>query len=84
MLDDGGVLRSPWRGGWHIFVGLVIALCKATLVILFFMHALISPRLTWSVIVVTAFWVGILLVMTLNDYFSPRDGSDTCPDTEDC
>ena len=33
-------------GVWHIVIGLLIALCKATLVILFFMHALISPRLT--------------------------------------
>jgi cytochrome c oxidase subunit IV len=57
-------------GIWHIVVGLAIALCKATLVILFFMHVLISPRLTWIVVVVTACWLGILLVLTLTDYFS--------------
>jgi hypothetical protein len=34
------------------------------------MHALVSPRLTWSVIAVAVFWLGILLVLTLADYFS--------------
>jgi len=60
----------PLPGIWHIVFGLTIALCKAVLVILFFMHVLISPRLTWIVILVSAFWLGILLVLTLCDYFS--------------
>jgi cytochrome c oxidase subunit IV len=57
-------------GLWHLVFGLLIAVCKASLVVLFFMHVLISPRLTWLVIVVAAFWLGILLVLTLNDYFA--------------
>jgi cytochrome c oxidase subunit 4 len=55
---------------WHVVIGLAIAACKASLVVLFFMHALVSPRLTWSVIVVVCFWLGILLVLTLSDYFT--------------
>jgi cytochrome c oxidase subunit 4 len=55
---------------WHLVAGMVIAACKATLVVLFFMHALISPRVTWIVILVSCFWVGILFVLTLSDYFS--------------
>ncbi|HLJ94057.1 MAG TPA: cytochrome C oxidase subunit IV family protein [Gemmataceae bacterium] len=55
---------------WHIVLGLCIAVCKASLVVLFFMHALISTRLTWIVILVSCFWLGILLVLTLGDYFS--------------
>ena len=31
--------------GWHIVMGLTIAACKASLVVLFFMHALASPAL---------------------------------------
>lgn len=58
------------EGVWHIVAGLVIAACKASLVVLFFMHALVSPRLTWIVIVVACFWVGLLFVLTLTDYFS--------------
>jgi cytochrome c oxidase subunit 4 len=57
-------------GIWHIIAGLTIAVCKASLVVLFFMHALISPRLTWIVIVVSCFWAGILFVLTMSDYFS--------------
>jgi cytochrome c oxidase subunit 4 len=52
----------------HIVLGALIGLCKASLVILFFMHALSSPRLTWVVIGVAIFWLGILLVLTLSDY----------------
>ena len=57
-------------GALHLACGLAIGLCKATLVVLFFMHVLISPRLTWIVVVVTAFWLSILLVLTLADYVS--------------
>jgi cytochrome c oxidase subunit 4 len=60
----------PLTGTWHILLGLTIALCKGTLVVLFFMHALLSPRLTWIVIVISVFWVVILFVLTLSDYFS--------------
>ena len=55
---------------WHIVVGLAIAVLKGSLVVLFFMHALYSSRLTWIVIVVAIFWLGFFLVMTLSDYFS--------------
>ncbi len=48
----------------------LIAVCKASLVVLFFMHALLSPRLTWLVILVACFWLGLLFVLTLSDYFS--------------
>jgi cytochrome c oxidase subunit 4 len=58
------------RGLAHIVVGMIIALCKAALVILFFMHVIVSSRLTWCVIVVAAFWVGLLFSLTLADYFS--------------
>ena len=57
-------------GAGHITVGLLIGLCKASLVVLFFMHALYSPRLTWCVIAVACFWLGILFVLALSDYFS--------------
>jgi cytochrome c oxidase subunit 4 len=65
-----GVSFIPLPGVWHVVLGLLIALCKASLVVLFFMHALISTRVTWNVIIVASFWLGILLVLTLSDYFS--------------
>jgi cytochrome c oxidase subunit 4 len=60
----------PLPGIWHIVVGLLIGTCKATLVVLFFMHALYSSKLTWIVILTAAFWLGILFVLTLSDYFT--------------
>jgi cytochrome c oxidase subunit 4 len=55
---------------WHVVIGLLIGAVKATLVALFFMHVIASPRVTWIVILVTLFWLGILFVLTLNDYFT--------------
>lgn len=65
-----GVSFLPLGGDWHIGVGLAIALCKATLVVLFFMHVLASPKLTWAVMLVSAFWLGILVVLSLTDYLT--------------
>jgi cytochrome c oxidase subunit IV len=55
---------------WHLVLGLTIAGIKASLVVLFFMHALVSPRLIWIVIVVAGFWFGLMLVLTLTDYLT--------------
>src|SRR5262249_42249998 len=60
----------PLTGAWHIAVGMVIAVAKASLVVLFFMHVLYSPKMTWTAIAVVTFWVGILFVLTLTDYFT--------------
>jgi cytochrome c oxidase subunit 4 len=59
------------RGGWHVGAGLLIALMKASLVVLFFMHVIHSSVATRAVIVVTLFWlVGVLLTLTFADYTS--------------
>ena len=60
------------EGRWHIIIGLTIAFCKASLVVLFFMHVLISSRVTWIVILVSCFWLLLLLALTFTDY-STRD-----------
>jgi cytochrome c oxidase subunit 4 len=57
-------------GAWHAPVGLAIASAKALLVILFFMHVLHSSRLTWLVVLSGAFWLAILMSLTLTDYAS--------------
>jgi cytochrome c oxidase subunit IV len=58
---------------FNIVVALAIATCKATLVVLFFMHAKYSPRRTQLVIVAGIFWLAILLFMTMSDYISRID-----------
>jgi cytochrome c oxidase subunit IV len=65
-----GVSFMPLSGQWHITIGLLIAICKASLVVLFFMHALFSPRVTWLVIAVSVTWLIILFSLTLSDSLS--------------
>jgi cytochrome c oxidase subunit IV len=60
-------------GKFNIVVALAIATAKATLVVLFFMHAKYSPRRTQLVIAAGIFWLALLLFMTLSDYVSRID-----------
>jgi len=60
-------------GRFNIVVALAIATLKATLVVLFFMHAKYSPKRTKLVIMAGIFWLIILLFMTLSDYASRVD-----------
>lgn len=55
---------------WHTIVGLAIALYQASLVVLFSMHLVLTDKVHWSVVIVSCFWLGILLVLTLTDYFT--------------
>lgn len=57
-------------GSMNFPVAIAIAITKATLVILFFMHAKYSSRLTKLVIGSAFFFLGILLTLTLTDYLS--------------
>jgi len=56
-------------------VALVIAVTKAVLVILFFMHVKYSTRLTKVVVVASFFWLGIMLTITMSDYLFRAFGS---------
>jgi cytochrome c oxidase subunit IV len=49
-------------------VALSIAILKASLVVLFFMHLKYGTRLNWVVGGAALFWLGILLVLILSDY----------------
>ena len=55
-------------GPWNTVVALGIAVFKATLVVLFFMHVKYSPRLTKTVIGGGLFWLAILLALTFSDF----------------
>ena len=57
-------------GPFNTVAALTIAVFKAVLVILFFMHVKYSTRLTWAVVVGSVFWLGILLVLTMSDYLT--------------
>ena len=53
---------------FNIVIALVIATIKATLVVLYFMHARYSSKRTQLVIVCSVFWLAIMLALTLTDY----------------
>jgi cytochrome c oxidase subunit 4 len=57
-------------GPLNTIAALAIAVIKATLVVLFFMHLKYSPRLTWAVVIGGVFWLGILLTLTMGDYLT--------------
>ncbi|MGH9497778.1 MAG: cytochrome C oxidase subunit IV family protein [Terriglobales bacterium] len=56
-------------GPFNTVVALVIATCKALLVVLFFMHVkYASEKLTKVVILSSLFWLLLLLLLSLADY----------------
>jgi cytochrome c oxidase subunit IV len=57
-------------GALNTVAALAIAVFKASLVILFFMHVKYGARLTWAVVVGSLFWLGILIVLTEGDYLT--------------
>ncbi len=54
----------------NTIVALTIAVTKATLVVLFFMHVKYSTRLTWVVAASGVVWLAIMVSLTLSDYLS--------------
>ena len=57
-------------GRFNTVVALAIATFKATLVVLFFMGAKYTPRLTRVVIICGIFFLALLLSFTVVDYLS--------------
>ena len=57
-------------GAFYIYVALTIAVVKATLVILFFMHVRESSGMTRVYVAAGFFWLAILLLLTITDYIS--------------
>jgi cytochrome c oxidase subunit IV len=65
-----GLSFLPSSAVARLVAGQGIAAVKASLVVLFFMHALHSPVQTRAAIAVTVFWFLLLLSLTLSDYFT--------------
>ncbi len=66
-----GLSFVPSSGLIRVAAGQAIAVVKASLVVLFFMHALRSTAQTRAVIVVTVFWLVVVMAsLTFSDYFT--------------
>jgi cytochrome c oxidase subunit IV len=57
-------------GPLHFPVAMTIAVAKAVLIVLFFMHLLHSHRLTAVVSIAGFLWLAIMIALTLSDYLS--------------
>lgn len=57
-------------GAAHLPVAMTIAVIKAMLILLFFMHVYYSSKLTWIVSVASFLWMSLLLAFVVADYFS--------------
>lgn len=57
-------------GPLNTIVALAIAVGKALLVILVFMHLRYSSRLTWLVVGSGFFWLALLITLTMSDYLT--------------
>jgi len=77
MLGTGITVWAAFQnfGKFNIVIALAIATIKATLVVLYFMHARYSPKRTQLVIVCSVFWLAIMLALTLADYDTRPQGS---------
>lgn len=68
-----GVARID-LGAWNTIVALAVAVTKALLVALWFMHIKYSNRLTQIVVASGLFWLVIMIVLTLFDYKTRQMG----------
>jgi cytochrome c oxidase subunit 4 len=57
-------------GEYNFVAAIAIAMIKALLVVLFFMHVKQASAMTKLFVVAGFFWMAILFVFTLSDYFS--------------
>ena len=61
---------TDFPGQLNVIIALTIAVVKATLVVLYFMHVRYSSRLIWVVFTSALFWLAILFALTLSDYWT--------------
>ena len=57
-------------GAMNTAVAMVVAVAKATVVILWFMHVIHSPRMTWIVVISSFIWLAMMFVLFYSDYLT--------------
>ena len=71
-----GTALTVWAGlqsfpePFNVVIAMTIAVIKATLVVLYFMHVRYSSRLIWLILASALFWMGILFALTFSDYLT--------------
>lgn len=57
-------------GAFNTLVAMAIAVIKATVVILWFMHVIHSPRMTWIVVISSFLWLAVMFALFYSDYLT--------------
>ena len=57
-------------GRFNLAAAMTIAIVKAVLIVMFFMHVKYASRLTWVFAAAGFFWLAIMLIFTMTDYAS--------------
>ncbi len=57
-------------GPFNVLVALAIAVTKALLVVLYFMHVKYNTRLTWVFASGGVLWLLIMIILTMGDFFA--------------
>jgi cytochrome c oxidase subunit 4 len=74
LLATVGASYLPTGEPWSFLIALAIAVAKAVLVILFFMHVKDASRVTWVFCGSSFIWLGIMLALTFGDYLTRAPG----------
>jgi cytochrome c oxidase subunit 4 len=61
---------QDFPGKLNVIIALTIAVIKATLVVLYFMHVRYSSKLIWVIVTSALFWMVILFAFTFSDYLT--------------
>ena len=61
---------QDFPGPMNVIIAMTIAVTKATLVVLYFMHVRYSARLIWVIVASALFWMGILFALTFSDFWT--------------
>jgi cytochrome c oxidase subunit IV len=69
LLATVGAAYLP-LGPLHFPVAMTIAVIKAVLIVLIFMHVLHAHRLTMIICAASMLWLAIMIALTLADYLS--------------
>ncbi|HEU4835087.1 MAG TPA: cytochrome C oxidase subunit IV family protein [Pyrinomonadaceae bacterium] len=62
--------RVDFPYGLNTLVAMTIAVAKATVVVLYFMHVRYSTRLVWVIVGAALFWMAILFAFTFADFWT--------------
>jgi cytochrome c oxidase subunit IV len=63
-------------GAWNLPVAMIIAVVKASLVLMVFMHVRLSPKIVWVFSIASFFWLVLMIAGFENDYIArPWDGN---------